>query len=263
MSALLPNSPRQVIAVWFSCGAASAVAAKLTLDLYGAYHDVRIVNNPVAEEDEDNRRFLHDVEKWLGVEIEIATCAKYPNASAVEVWEREKFISGPEGAPCTKFLKKRARQEWQMRNPVDWHVFGFGDEERKRYENFIISELPNVLPVLIDHGITRQGAYNYLLAVGIEPPRTYEMGYPNGNCIGCGKATSPTYWNHVRKMHPHVFNDRATQSRRIGAKLVRVKGERIFLDELDPKARGRSMKSMKIDCGIFCEENDHIPKEKP
>ena len=156
MTALLPNSPRQVIVVWFSCGAASAVAAKFTLDLYGAYHDVRVVNNPVAEEDEDNRRFLHDVEKWLGIEIEIATCAKYPNASAVEVWEREKFMSGPDGAPCTKFLKKRARQEWQLRNPVDWHVFGFGAEERGRYEDFILSELPNVLPVLIDHGITRR-----------------------------------------------------------------------------------------------------------
>ena len=30
------------ITVWFSCGAASAVASKVTLDLYGANNNVRI-----------------------------------------------------------------------------------------------------------------------------------------------------------------------------------------------------------------------------
>ena len=53
------------IAVWFSCGAASAVAAKLTLDKYGDKNKISIVNNPIEEEHEDNRRFLKDVEKWL------------------------------------------------------------------------------------------------------------------------------------------------------------------------------------------------------
>ena len=37
---------RPMIAVWFSCGAASAVAAKLTIERYGATHDIRVVNNP-------------------------------------------------------------------------------------------------------------------------------------------------------------------------------------------------------------------------
>ena len=79
-----------------------------------------------------------------------------------------------------------------------------------------------------------------------------KWGYPNANCIGCVKASSPTYWNHVRKMHPKVFNDRAEQSRELGCKLVRVKGKRIYLDELDPKAKGRPMKNMDFECGIFC-----------
>ena len=64
--------PSDTIAVWFSCGAASTVAAKLTLDKYRGTCTVRVVNNPVAEEDSDNRRFLRDIEQWLGVEIEMA-----------------------------------------------------------------------------------------------------------------------------------------------------------------------------------------------
>ena len=55
------------IAVWFSCGAASAVAAKLTLEKYGSEHNISIINNPVKEEDNDNRRFLKDVEKRVGL----------------------------------------------------------------------------------------------------------------------------------------------------------------------------------------------------
>lgn len=49
------------VAVWFSCGAASAVAAKLTLDKYGSTNRVSIINNPIQEEHEDNQRFLSDV----------------------------------------------------------------------------------------------------------------------------------------------------------------------------------------------------------
>ena len=111
------TSPQQgdTIVVWFSCGAASAVAAKQTLDRYPQCK-IRIVNNPIKEEDDDNRRFLADVEQWLGVTIERAINPKYANASVVEVWDDRKFMSGPHGAPCTGELKKKARQNWENNN---------------------------------------------------------------------------------------------------------------------------------------------------
>jgi hypothetical protein len=244
----------KTIAVWFSCGAASAVAAHETIKRYGHTHNIRIINNPIAEEDEDNQRFLKDVETWLGVEIEVAVSSKYPSQSCVEVWEARSFMSGIQGAPCTLELKKRARQEWEERNPVDYHVLGFTFEEAKRHARFIQTERDNLLPVLIDAGITKGDCYNRLFEAGLKLPRIYLQGYPNANCIGCVKATSPTYWNHVRDKHPEVFQARAEQSRRIGAKLTRYKGERLFLDELPEDATGRPLKSMDFECGIFCEE---------
>ena len=243
-----------VIAVWFSCGAASAVAAKLTLDKYASTARVRILNNPVVEEDADNRRFLLDVQAWLGVKIETVAAQRYPTQSARDVWEQRSFMSGPKGAPCTIELKKRARQDWEAENRADWHVLGFTADEKTRHNRFVLTERSNVLPVLIDQGVTKTDCYAILQAAGLTLPRVYRMGYPNANCIGCVKATSPTYWNHVRQQHPDVFQDRAEQSRRLGARLVRVDNRRLFLDELDPAAKGRSMKSMDIDCGIFCEE---------
>jgi len=59
------------IAVWFSCGAASAAALKLTVDKYGA-DNVYAVNNPVIEEHHDNKRFAEDVAKWVGIDIQYA-----------------------------------------------------------------------------------------------------------------------------------------------------------------------------------------------
>ncbi len=240
------------IAVWFSCGAASAVAAKRTLEKYGNLCSVRVLNNPVVEEDEDNRRFLRDVQEWLGVEIEEVRNSEYPAASAVEVWDRRAAMSFPKGAPCTLELKKRARYEWEDRNPVDWHVLGFVAGEEKRHANLAGMGEP-LLPVLIEERITKADCYQIIQAAGLTLPRMYHLGYPNANCIGCVKATSPTYWNHVRRVHPEVFAVRAEQSRRLGVRLVRVNNERIFLDELDPNAVGRPLKNMQFECGLFCE----------
>ena len=243
-----------MIAVWFSCGAASAAALKLTVEMYGA-DNVRAVNNPVIEEHHDNKRFAEDVASWVGVEIEYAVNSKYPLASVVDVFNRRKGMAFPHGAPSTVELKKRARQQWEQTNPVDWHVLGFPVDERKRHERFVMTERENVLPVLIDANMTKNDCADMIRMAGIKLPEIYGRGFPNANCIGCVKATSPTYWNLVRREFPEVFDARAEQSRRLGARLVRVKNERIFLDELDPSAAGRPLKAMP-DCGLFCEEGE-------
>jgi hypothetical protein len=83
----------------------------------------------------------------------------------------------------------------------------------------------------------------------------YLLGFPNANCIGCVKATKPSYWNLVRKEFPDVFKERSEQSRRLGCKLVRVRGERIFLDELKLSDAGQRMKPVEpYQCSLFCDQ---------
>lgn len=238
------------IAVWFSCGAASAVAAKKTIEKYGDICNIRVINNPVVEEDADNQRFLKDVEKWLGVTIESAINSKFKSCSCADAWEEAGQMGNLYGASCTTYLKKHARYEWEIKNRPDWTVLGFTKEEKNRFDKFIARERPNSIHILKD--IPKYECFNIIQEAGIKLPRIYLLGYPNANCIGCVKATSPTYWNHVRKVHPEVFQERAEQSRGYGAKLVRVKNKRIFLDELDPMAQGKPMKDMNFECGIFC-----------
>ena len=241
-----------LIAVWFSCGAASAAALKLTVEKYGTKR-VRAINQPIAEEHPDNRRFCRDVADWCGIEIEEFSASKYPDQSAVSVWSRRKAMVFPLGAPCTVHLKKEARAEWEDINKPDWHVLGFSAEEKRRHDRFVLTERENVIPVLIDAGMTKSDCGDMIRRAGILLPEIYSLGFPNANCIGCVKATSPTYWNHVRHVFPDVFHARARQSRQLGARLVRVAGERIFLDELNPNAEGRPMWTMPP-CSLFCEE---------
>ena len=242
------------IAVWFSCGAASAVAARLSLDKWGRENKVSILNNPIKEEDEDNQRFLRDCEGWLGVKIESVVNKKYPNQSCVEVWDKRQFMSGPLGAPCTQELKKKARQDWEVNNKPDYTVLGFTSEETKRADRFRLTERDTLLTPLIESKLTKEDCFRIIQQAGIELPRIYKLGYPNANCIGCVKAGSATYWNLVREKHPEVFEQRSGQSREIGSKLVYYKGKRIYLDELPPEAKGRSLKGYDFECGIFCEE---------
>ena len=243
------------IVVWFSCGTASAVAARETIKRYGGACNVRIVNSPVLEEGWDNRRFLHDVEQWLGQKIEIATRSKYPNCSAADVWERRKGMSFPYGAPCTVELKKEARYEFERNNHIDWHVLGFHAGEKRRHDLFTMTERSNVLPILIDAGLDKSDCASIIKRAGLELPLAYALGLPNANCLGCVKATSPTYWNKIREVAPAVFHARAEQSRRLGSRLVRVNNSRIYLDELSPEAMGRPLNQLKMpECGLFCEE---------
>ena len=242
------------ITVWFSCGVASAVAAKRTCELYGENNIVRLVNTPIAEEDEDNKRFLIDCQRWIGQEIETLISSKFPDSSAVTVWDKRKAMSFINGAPCTLLLKKEARYEWEKENHTDYHVLGFSHDEQARHNRFTLTEIDNVIPVLIDEKLTKQDCMDVILRAGIRPPAIYAKGFANANCVGCVKATSPTYWNLVRQEYPEVFASRAEQSRRLNVRLARVRGERIFLDELLITDNGNPLKSMDVECGLFCEE---------
>ena len=65
------------------------------------------------------------------------------------------------------------------------------------------------------------------------------------------KATSPAYWSKVRKFFPAVFKLRCKQSREIGARLLRYKGVRVFLDEL-PLDADLPLKFLTVEENVSC-----------
>jgi hypothetical protein len=87
---------------------------------------------------------------------------------------------------------------------------------------------------------------------GIEIPTMYKLGYQHNNCIGCCKATGQGYWNKIRDDFPLQFNRMALEARRLDVKIIRIDGERRYLDELEP-GTGDYQSEPEIQCGIFCE----------
>ena len=236
------------VVVWYSDGAASAAAAKLAIEKYGdRVHVVKC--DTTDDEHPDNVRFREDVERWLGVKVELVRSDRYEGID--DVFERTRYMAGIAGARCTTELKKMVREAYQ--EPDDIHVFGYTVEERERAKRFEQNH-PDVACdwILIDNFVRKKECHAMLARAGIARPQMYDLGFEHNNCLGCVKATSPGYWQKVRDNFPEVFERRARQSRDINAKLVRINGKRAFLDEL-PVEYGRGEGDGDIDCGPFCQ----------
>ncbi len=214
--------------VWFSCGAASAIAAALTLR---TNPDAILAYCETGAEHPDNARFMADVEKWLGVKVERLRSDEY--ASTWDVWEKTRWLAGIQGARCTVELKVGPRLAWQR--PTDRHVFGYtadrpdADRADRLHANY--PELTIVTP-LIEKGIDKAACLAMLQHAGIALPPMYALGFHNNNCIPCVKATSPSYWALVRKQFPDQFNRMAKLSRDLDVRLCRIDGERSFIDDI-------------------------------
>lgn len=236
------------VIVWYSDGAASAVAAKLAVEKYGDRCEV-VKCDTTNDEHPDNLRFREEVERWVGCKVKLIRSDKF--AGVDDVFETTRWMAGIKGARCTTELKKLVRQNYELSDDI--HIFGYTADEWKRAQDFQENnpEL-NCEWILCDRFITKMETLRMLGAAGIELPTMYSLGFEHNNCLGCVKATSPGYWNRTRKHFPEAFERRARQSRELGVRLVRLHGERIFLDELPPDA-GLDEPDGQIECGPFCD----------
>ena len=237
----------------FSCGAASAVATTLAIEKYG--DAVHVINAFVADEDDDNRRFLVDCEKWFGRPVTVLRDEKY-GASAANVWRKRRFIVNRNGAPCSKALKRDVLAKAQK--PDDVLMLGYTADARDvdRYERFIDSNPHiNVIAPLIDAGITKRDCFRIVTKARIQLPRMYGLGFHNANCPKCPKG-GMGYWNKIRVTHPGNFEEMASVQDMLGPGSFffrdRTSGERISLRMLNPTA-GRFEDEEPFECGATCE----------
>lgn len=242
--------PDRVLA-WFSCGDASAVAAKLAVEEFGSACEV-LYCDTFAYEHPDNRRFFADVQAWLGTEIKILRSEKYTDI--FDVFRKTRWLVGVGGARCTTELKKNVRKDYQRVD--DLHVFGFTREEESRILKFE-QENPELWArfPLYGRGLSKADCHRIIRDAGIELPAMYRLGYRNNNCIGCVKGQLG-YWNKIRRDFPEAFARMASLERELDVAINKSyagdgKRKRVFLDELDPDA-GRYIEEPDIECGVLC-----------
>lgn len=249
-------APRTV--AWFSCGATSAVAAKLAKA--SAPGEFVVAYCDTGSEHPDNARFLRDCEAWIGQEILILRSEKYKDIW--DVFERTGWLVGVGGARCTSELKKRVRSDFQRISDVQ--VFGFDLAEKKRIRDFRQNNPEvNLSTPLIDRELSKADCLALIERAGIELPVMYRLGYEHNNCVGCVKGGSG-YWNKIRVDFPETFERMAKLEREIGAAICKTEpagddGKRkrlkVFLDEL-PEDAGRYQDENKIECSLWCSMTD-------
>jgi hypothetical protein len=233
--------------VWFSCGAASAIAGQLAIEKYG-HEPVHLVYCDVARsEHPDNGRFMADVALWLSHSVEIISSADFKDVD--EVFDKTRYMSGVAGARCTAELKKKPRFAYQKWDDIN--VFGLMANEEKRITNMINGNPELTFDwILRDNGITKIDCYQRLGKAGIQLPMMYRLGFDHNNCIGCVKAQSPAYWLLVKKHFPDVFKRRAEQSREIGCRLAKLGGKRLFIDDIPDESTETIQEDLS--CGPEC-----------
>jgi 3'-phosphoadenosine 5'-phosphosulfate sulfotransferase (PAPS reductase)/FAD synthetase len=250
----------------FSCGAASAVATKLTLAEFPA-EDVVIVNAFIKEEHPDNRRFLADCERWFEHPIVVVRNEKY-DASTDEIWRRKRFIINHRMAPCSTELKRETMGKLALTGDIT--VLGFTREETDRFDS-LCDRFPQeqFRAPLIERGLDKGDCLAMIERAGIELPIMYRLGYDNANCIGCPKG-GQAYWQNIRADFPDRFVQIQAIQESIGegARFLRFRSgerinERMWLREL-PAGRGDMSKEPNFSCSFFCVLTEQeIGRHKP
>jgi len=211
----------------------------------------------INDQHPDSIRFIKDCEKAIGKEIQIIRSSEY---KSVEECIRAfgGFKNAKNGfAPCTNWLKKRVRKEWEDKHK-DFeiiYIWGFDMDEQKRADAIIDAnpQAEHEFP-LIEKNLTKQDVHALFERMfDFKRPYMYELGYPNNNCIGCIKG-GMGYWNKIRIDFPEVFKSRAKLEREIGNTMLKDKDGYIYLDELEPN-RGNMNMEIFPDCGVMCYLN--------
>ena len=231
---------------WISAGVSSFIAGYLERDTIDKF-----IYIDIEDQHPDSMRFIKDCEKVLGKKVEILKSPLGNVENAVKsaggfFMVRRKF------APCTNYLKKRVRKEWEYehRDYDITYVWGMDCNERHRADVLVetMSEFSHSFP-LIDKNLTKQDAHGICERLGVHRPAMYDLGYNNNNCIGCTKG-GMGYWNKIRVDFPEVFESRARLERECGNSILKE----CYLDELAPD-RGRMSEEISMDCGIMCMLN--------
>lgn len=242
------------VLVWFSCGATSAVAAKIALDKYQGIKPVEVLYCDTGSEPKSNRVFLRDVEKWLGCKIKILKNREYKDH--FDLIKKTKHINKGGIYLCTTYLKKTLRHRYED-VLHDIQVFGFDPSEIARIERFYAANKEVYLELpLIEHGLTKDDCLAILKSVGIRLPEAYlpqKSGspYKHANCIGCIKG-SAKYWGKIRVDYPNVFRKMSKLEDELNQCVVKYQGQWTRLKDL-PLDIADEDTEYDTECSLLCD----------
>lgn len=279
---------------WWSGGITSAVACKLSIDMFGADR-CRVIMIDTDNEHIDTYRFKEDCEKWYGIQIETITAIGKKYNNIVDVWKKYKSLNTATGAICSTELKRLVRENWQKNNAYTYQVFGFEFESKEfnRAKSITLNNpIINGIYPLMMFGYDKKKCLEIVESAGIEVPKMYQLGFKNNNCFGKSEEGlggcvqgGIGYWQKMRVMFPQKFEAMAN----LEHELTDMRGEPVTMlkdQSKEAKAKDKSKKEHLIflkkhpnypnilsledkpiqdvkpvfECNGFCGVNDMMPK---
>ena len=153
---------------WFSAGVSSAVATKICIDEID-----EIIYTHIDDQHSDTLRFVKDCEEWFGKPVEILQSDYKSVEDACLGAGGRGYVNGVGGAPCTRYLKRRVRKEWELNQKTSLrYVWGLDLNEIDRCER-----LENAMPAqghifpLVERKLNKVEVHRILKASNIKRPK--------------------------------------------------------------------------------------------
>ena len=201
-------TPRLTALVLFSGGIGSWAAAHRTI---AAGYQTELLFTDTLIEDEDLYRFLDEAETDLGVPLHRIADGRTP----WELFEQEGMIGNTRADICSRVLKRDLARKWiDDRYPEGTTVVvGMDWQEIHRYDRAEPRWLPHTLsaPLMEPPLIDKQEMMQWAKDRGIDPPRTYAMGFNHANCGGFCIKQGQGAFIHLLKMFPDRYAEHETE----------------------------------------------------
>lgn len=191
--------PRHIVS--FSTGIPSAAVAYLVCQ---QHPDAIVLFADVLVEDEDNYRFLRDVEIFIGKPITTITGGLTP----LEIADREAaaYIPNQRTATCTRKGKIQIIRAFMRTG--DHLYIGMTHQDAANNRNLQAPiENWSKMGVTVHYPLIEQNIEPHSLAkeLGLIPPRMYALGYKHANCGGCCVKQGRGDWLRTLQHFPERY----------------------------------------------------------
>ncbi|GGX56072.1 hypothetical protein [Streptomyces chartreusis] len=209
--------------VQFSGGIGSFAAAVRVAERYGTDRLTLLIAD-TGIEDEDLWRFADDTSKLLDVPLTRVREGRTP----WEVFHDKRFLGNDRLAPCSQALKQIPCRAWMAEHtdPADTLVYiGIEDTPRDRARipaiarNWMPWQTRFPLCTRREARLTKDQLLAEARALGIEPPRLYDLGFGHNNCGGRCVRAGQRQWLHLLNVMPERYAEAEAEEEKLRRQL--------------------------------------------
>lgn len=205
--------------VQYSGGIGSWAATQRVIAEHGTANLVLLIADTRVE-DPDLWRFVRDSTARIGVEPTVVADGRTP----FQVFGDQRFLGNSRLAPCSAILKQRPARAWLTAHadPADTVLYvGIDWSEAHRTPAIVNGWAPWTVrfPMCEPPLLSKQDMLDAARAVGLTPPRLYELGFSHNNCGGACVRGGQKHWRHLLDVFPDRYAHAEAEEQRLRAEL--------------------------------------------